>query len=292
MAPIDGRPIDERVPMPGSTSRNQLAPVEGRPSHQWRLNPWSDHPRRSLGAAGAAVAFGAVVFWASGQWLWAGLGGALFLAAQWSSLLPADYEIDERGLARTVLGRRVFLPWREVRGYQRHGNELLLFTRTDSTWAALFSAWRVCCGAQADRIAGLIDQFIARARAMPSSHHRMTPLPKRSRGSHSSVEVVAAPPPNATGANPASLAPGSPGGRDEPPAAPTGDERSPATVPSTAPAPSAGSAPPPAIRPTAFAENSESLPPDPRRPPADDATQTFVPRVLIDPQEGDEPPRP
>ncbi len=278
--------------MPGSTSRNQLAPVEGRPSHQWRLNPWSDHPRRSLGAVAAAGAFGAVVFWASGQWLWAGLGGALLLAAQWSSLLPADYEIDERGLARTVLGRRVFLPWREVRGYQRRGNELLLFTRIDSTWAALLSAWRVCCGDRADQIAALIDQFIARARTMPSSHHRMAPVAARSRGSHSSVEVAAASPPNATGANAASLAPGSPGGRDEPPVASVSDERSPGTVSATPPMPAAGGAPTAAIRPTAFAENNESLPPDPRRPSTDDATQTFVPRVLIDPPEGDEPSRP
>ena len=275
--------------MPGSTSRNRLASVEGLPSHQWRLNPWSDQPRRSLGAVAAAGAFGAVVFWASGQWLWAGLGGALFLAAQWSSLLPADYEIDERGLARTVLGRRVFLPWREVRGYQRHGNELLLFTRIDSTWAALLSAWRVCCGAQADRIAGLIDQFIARARAMPSSRHRMKPLSARPRGSHIAAEATpplavskAAPLPDGTAAT-------SP--RD-PPSAATASPNAPTT-------PHAASEEPPASSrsggPAAQADgerNAESARAGSPFPPADDATQTFVPRVLIDPQEGDEPPRP
>lgn len=273
--------------MPGSTARNPLAPSEGRQPYHWRLNPWSDHPRRSLGAVAAAGALGALVLWASGEWLWAGLGSALFLAAQWSALLPADYEIDERGLARTVLGRRVFLPWRHVRGCQRRGNELLLFTRTDSPWLAHLSAWRVCCGDEADRTAALIDQWIARARTMPSSRHRITPLPARPRGSHSSVEMAAASAASGTDAAPASLAPESPVSLNEPAAAPVGDDR-----PSREPLPPGGGAPPAATpSPTALSENNDSLRPGPRRPPADDATQTFVPRVLIDPQEDDEPPR-
>lgn len=270
--------------MPGSTSRNQLEPVEGRPSHQWRLNPWSDHPRRSLGAVAAAGVFGAVVLWASGQWLSAGLGAALLLAAQWSSLLPADYEIDERGLARTVLGRRVFLPWRNVRGYQRHGNELLLLTRTNSAWATYLSAWRVCGGAESDRIAGLIDQFIARARTMPSSRHRMTPVPARPRGSQSSVEVAAARSPRTIEENAALLATGSPTSGDEPPAAPVDDEHS-APVPLPADSGREASTP---VHLTTGVNPNDSLPPVPRRTPADDATQTFVPRVLIDPHKGDD----
>ncbi len=323
--------------MPGSTSRNQPASTEGRQSHHWRLNPWADDPRRSLAAVGAALVFGAIVLWASDQWLWAVLGASLFLAAQWSSLLPTDYEIDERGLARTTLGRRVFLPWRQVRGYQRHGNELLLFTRTDSAWAAYLGAWRVCCGAQADRVAAMIDQFIARAGAMPSSRRRIATAapPAPARGNHTSAQP--APLPTAPGAAPSPnesrriVEPGelSAGPCDEPS---DGSIAAPNTASNTEPV--AGAQQPQVLMQTSIDATPprERLPPDaapdaaaakegpspgdggqtptsgplaaqpdgqteqnvplragssPDRP--DDATQTFVPRVLIEPDDGETP---
>lgn len=292
------------------------------------------------------MVFGAIVLWASEQWLWAVLGASLFLAAQWSSLLPTDYEIDERGLARTTLGRRVFLPWRQVRGYQRHGNELLLFTRTDSAWAAYLGAWRVCCGAQADRVAAMIDQFMARAGAMPSSRHRIAPAgpPGPARGNQASAQPVPLPTAPEVAPSPTEsrriVEPG-----ESSAAAGAGTNTGPSSAPVAGPsaAPSAGTNAEPvagAEQPQVLLQTSigatpppERFPPDaapdaaaakegpspddggqapttgaptawpdvrtgrnvpmragssPDRP--DDATQTFVPRVLIEPDEGDAPP--
>jgi len=56
-------------------------------------------------------------------------GLLLILLYVWYIFLPVRMEINNNGIIRTVLGRKRFIRWSDIRGYQIRYNGLLLLTQ-------------------------------------------------------------------------------------------------------------------------------------------------------------------
>ena len=55
----------------------------------------------------------------------------LILLTIWSIFLPVRLEINSNGIVRSVLGRKWFIRWSDIRAYQIRYNGLLLLTHQD-----------------------------------------------------------------------------------------------------------------------------------------------------------------
>jgi len=55
----------------------------------------------------------------------------LILLTAWYIFLPVRLEINSDGIVRTVLGRKWFIRWSDIRGYQIRYNGLLLLAHQD-----------------------------------------------------------------------------------------------------------------------------------------------------------------
>ena len=55
----------------------------------------------------------------------------LILLTLWSIFLPVRLEINNNGIVRTVLGRKWFIRWSDIRAYQIRHHGLLLFTQQE-----------------------------------------------------------------------------------------------------------------------------------------------------------------
>ena len=56
-------------------------------------------------------------------------GLLLILLTVWYAFLPVRLEINNSGIIRTVLGRKWFIRWGDIRAYQIRYNGLLLLTQ-------------------------------------------------------------------------------------------------------------------------------------------------------------------
>jgi len=81
-----------------------------------------------LGLVTASVC---LVAWHYGNEYTAVVGLLLILLTIWSIFLPVRLEINAHGIVRTALGRKWFIPWGDIRGYQIRYNGLLLLPQHD-----------------------------------------------------------------------------------------------------------------------------------------------------------------
>ena len=58
-------------------------------------------------------------------------GLLLILSTIWSVFLPVRLEINNNGIVRTILGRKWFIRWSDIRAYQIQHNGLLLLTQQE-----------------------------------------------------------------------------------------------------------------------------------------------------------------
>ena len=58
-------------------------------------------------------------------------GLLLILLTVWYMFMPVRLEINSRGIVRTVLGRKWFIRWSDIRAYQIRHNGLLLLTQQE-----------------------------------------------------------------------------------------------------------------------------------------------------------------
>jgi hypothetical protein len=60
-----------------------------------------------------------------------GVGLLLMLLTIWYTFLPVRLEINNNGIVRSVLGRKWYIRWSDIRAYQIRYNGLLLLTQQD-----------------------------------------------------------------------------------------------------------------------------------------------------------------
>ena len=65
-----------------------------------------------------------------GEWM-AAAGLLLILMTVWYIFLPVRLEINAYGIVRTALGRKRFIRWSDINGYQIRYNGLLLLAQQD-----------------------------------------------------------------------------------------------------------------------------------------------------------------
>ena len=72
-----------------------------------------------------------LVSWYYGGWITAATGLLLMLLTVWYVFMPVRLEINSNGIVRSALGRKWFIRWSDIRGYQVRYNGLLLLTQHD-----------------------------------------------------------------------------------------------------------------------------------------------------------------
>lgn len=72
-----------------------------------------------------------LVAWHYGGESIAVVGLLLILLTIWSIFLPVRLEINAHGIVRTALGRKWFIRWSDISGYQIRYNGLLLLAQRD-----------------------------------------------------------------------------------------------------------------------------------------------------------------
>lgn len=96
---------------------------------EWRVWPVVDHVRSLWSAPAGAGLLSVIVGVQLGSWLCAALTIASLAVAMAPILVPTRYTITASGIVRQRLGRRLSVPWSQVRGTRRRGTELLLLVR-------------------------------------------------------------------------------------------------------------------------------------------------------------------
>ena len=81
-----------------------------------------------LGLVAASIC---LIAWHYGNEYVAAVGGLLILFTIWSVFLPVRLEINAQGIVRSVLGRKWFIRWGDIRAYQIRYNGLLLLTQQE-----------------------------------------------------------------------------------------------------------------------------------------------------------------
>ena len=81
-----------------------------------------------LGLVTACVCLAA---WHHGGMIVMTVGLLLILLTVWYAFLPVQLEINNSGIVRTVLGRKWFIRWSDIRSYQIRYNGLLLLTQQE-----------------------------------------------------------------------------------------------------------------------------------------------------------------
>ncbi len=66
---------------------------------------------------------------------------SLMLSSAWYLFVPMHFEINTDGIVRTILGRKSFIAWGDIRGYQVCRNGILLLPRNKRFWLDAFRAY-------------------------------------------------------------------------------------------------------------------------------------------------------
>ncbi|GHT24301.1 hypothetical protein FACS189419_09170 [Planctomycetales bacterium] len=97
--------------------------------------------KRSVVFLGLFVAaLGCIILQSGGQILLA-VCLLLLLLTVWHIFLPVKFEINAQGIIRTVLGRRWFIAWRDIKGYQIRYNGLLLLPQNKRYFVESFNGF-------------------------------------------------------------------------------------------------------------------------------------------------------
>lgn len=148
--------------MPASSPR--IAPVVGSPPEEIHLISW---PLRDEGAGpwvlllGAATLAGTTGYFAQSLPI-----GLLFLAALWLSLwrlwLPVRYDLGQRGVVETVLGRQSRIGWSHVAGYEVRRNGVLLLATHEPTLLRTLQARYVPWGGRRSQVLEMVRYYLDR----------------------------------------------------------------------------------------------------------------------------------
>jgi hypothetical protein len=157
------RPSPDAAPKAHSVSPRPLnLPIKVAPPLIWRSWPLVDEGTQHWPVLGATLAVAAISGLALGSYMLFGCVLALQWLALWRLWLPVEYELDERGIRQTVLGRSVRVPWSAIRSCQILPEGIFLSPDAEpnafANWRGRFIPW----GQQRAEILAAVNKLAAR----------------------------------------------------------------------------------------------------------------------------------
>jgi hypothetical protein len=150
--------------MPAGPS-NQAVLVDDPTSPALTIESWPlrDEPIASTLLLGTSLVVGLAVGLVGQNWL-IGLASALALVLALRGLwLPAEYQLNELGVRRTVLGRSRRTPWREIGGYQIGSTALALWPDRQFTLRSMLRGMTIPYGDRRDQLVAIVEHYMTHA---------------------------------------------------------------------------------------------------------------------------------
>jgi len=92
---------------------------------------------------------------------WALTAVTLFALALWRMLLPIYFELSQFGITQRALGRRWSIPWAAIRGYEIHGQGIVLLSRSDDSPVGRLGGIYIPWSAYRSELLELVDRHMA-----------------------------------------------------------------------------------------------------------------------------------
>jgi len=78
-----------------------------------------------------AAAFSTGLGYSTASPLWGMVVFGIFLLTFWRTFVPMSFEINNEGIVRGTLGRKLFVAWEDIRSYRVQPTGILMFPHTD-----------------------------------------------------------------------------------------------------------------------------------------------------------------
>ncbi len=151
--------------MPSSAPPKELSQLRPRPADR-RFRVWllRQQPISSCLALGTFVVAGAITAILSDSSFSGCLVILTLLAASWQIWLPMRYDLNGRGIQRTVLRHATRVRWAEIQACEVRRTGVQLVTSRDRTLLGFSRGLHISFGSHRNELMGLLDHYVTRPR--------------------------------------------------------------------------------------------------------------------------------
>lgn len=144
---------------------NQVVVAEGSPPRALTIESWPmrDEPLASSLLLGFAIAVGIAASWIAQNGLTGVACATALLLALRHLWMPAEFQINELGVRRTVLGRSRRTPWREIGGYQIGSTAIAIWPDQEPSLQNVLRGVYIPYGRQRDQLIAIVELYMSRS---------------------------------------------------------------------------------------------------------------------------------